>query len=356
VAAAYGSRAILVTGHRSFDALPERDEILASFAAAGVQLLDRVTVVGEPDDQGVIDAAQRIGVVGAEVLLAVGGGSVMDLAKAAAVIASGVSLESVLAGMTVEAGGVPVIALPTTAGSGAEVSRGAIVLHRSAGRKRGIRGPGVAARVALVDPQLTVTADERVTAESGFDAMAHAVETSVSLAASPVNVLLAGEAMRRLLAAVPAAIHDPRDLDARESAAYAAMLMGINLATASTCLPHRMQYPVGAATGTSHPRGVAALFPSWLRRTELVAPERLSALALSARLVPEAASPGEGATAVIDCVERWMAAIGVRTTLSELGVRPDDVPELAAMVEGNLQNDPGPSGPSNLVSLYEASL
>jgi alcohol dehydrogenase class IV len=249
---------------------------------------------------------------------------------------------------------MPVIALPSTAGTGAEVSRGAIILHRSARRKRGVRGRGIAPRVAVVDPELVISAGQRVTAESGFDAMAHALETGVSRAASPLNLLLAGESLRRLFKAIPDAIADPESVAARSSGAYAALLMGINLATASTCLPHRLQYPVGALTGTSHARGVAALLPRWLRRTEQYAADRLAALARGAGF--PGGDQAKLVKALLAAVDDWIDRIGMRTTLGALGVNPGDVRELVAMVEGSLHNDPGPVEPADLEKLYRESL
>lgn len=352
----YGRRAVLVSGARSFDAHPLRAEISDAIVAGGVELVDRVSTEGEPHDGSVASAAARFRERRAEVIVAIGGGSAIDLAKAAAVVCTGADLERCLGGDPVTEPGLPVVAVPTTGGSGAEASRGAIILHRSAGRKRGLRGRVVAARVAVVDPELTMTAGAVVTADSGFDALAHALETATSRAASPINMLLAGEAIRLLVVAVPAARLEPQDLAARTSAAYAAMLMGINLATSTTCLPHRLQYPVGAATGSSHPRGVAALTSAWLSRTRRYAPERLAALARYARLVGSESDDELAARVLNTVTEKWIDEIDMRTTLSELGVGPELLPKLVGMVEGTLDNDPGPSNPDDLLELYRASL
>lgn len=354
-AAAFGSRAVLVTGSRSLDASGHGAQITSSLSEAGVGLVERIFVSGEPDDHVVRETAERLANGSADVVVAVGGGSVMDLAKAAAIVRGGVDLGAALAGAPVTEPGTPVVALPTTAGSGAEVSRGAIILDRTARRKRGIRGRAVAPRMALVDPALTCSAGARITAEAGLDAVAHALETALSRVASPLNVLLAGEALRLLLDAVPRAIASPDDVGSRTFAAYAAMLMGLNLATASTCLPHRLQYPVGAATRTSHARGVAALLPAWLARTRRHAEARLAELAVRAGL-PHRPQTSLAASSLVDHVTNWIDSIGMRTRLTDLGVHESDVPELARMAEGTLTNDPGPVGLDDLIDLYRESL
>ena len=355
-AAALGSRAMVVTGGHSLDTHGHGQELVDLLEASGAEVVERVRAIGEPDDAAVIVAAERAVRAGVEVLVAIGGGSAIDLAKAIGVVAAGTDLAAALEGAAVNRPGLPVIALPTTAGSGAEASRGAIVLQRSAARKRGIRGRGVAPRVAIVDPELVIGAGATVTASAGLDALAHAVETAASRVASPLNILLAGEALRRLLDAIPAALADPEDVAPRASAAYAALLMGMNLATSSTCLPHRLQYPLGATTGTSHARGVAALMPAWLARTRICAPDRLAMLARSAGIAGPDATAAAGAETLVRVVGDWMNRIGMQTSLTELGVAASQIDHLVGMAEGTLSNDPGPVEPSDLATLYRESL
>jgi alcohol dehydrogenase class IV len=354
-AAAFGTRAVLVTGS-SFERNPAAAAVRTSLADAGVTIADEVVGHGEPNDDAVLELARRIGDADAAVVIAVGGGSPLDLAKAAALQPTPDRLDALLGGERVATRGLPVVALPTTAGSGAEVSHAAIVFHRASGRKRGVRGPGVAAAVALVDPELMIGAPPAVVASAGFDAIAHALETSASRAAGDLVIGLAAMALPRLLDAVPAAVREPSRVDDLASAAYAAMLMGINLANSTTCLPHRLQYPVGARTGTSHARGVAALFPAWMERTVLVAPAALARLARPAGIAAPLDDDETAAGALRDRVVAHLEATGMRLTLADLGVSSDDLPGLVAAVEGAVANDPGPTEPGDLLDLYAASV
>lgn len=355
VASRYGARAALVVSN-SMAGEQRLAEVESAAAAAGVRLVARQIARREPERKEVVALSDVLRAARPDCVIAVGGGSALDLAKAAALLPTNERLDALFAGEHVEEPGVPVIALPTTAGSGAEVSHGAIVLDGTSGRKRGIRGPGLAARDAIVDPELVVGAPALVIATSGFDAIAHAVETAASRASSDLTLQLASVALPRLLEAVPRVHADPGDLAAASAAAYGAMLMGINLANSSTCLPHRLQYPVGGMTGTSHGAGVAALFPAWLARTASVAPASLANLSRAARLSAPSASDADAAARITALILDVLERIGMRTTLGSLGIRPEHVPELLARVEGSVANDPGPTEPGDLRDLYVASL
>ena len=355
VASNFGRRAALVTGQHSFAAGPHAAELEASLRDAEVQVVARCQVTGEPEIGTVMDAADALREHGADVVLAIGGGSVLDLAKAAAISAGSViDAEQLATGPRFDTPvGVPVVALPTTAGSGAEVSRGAIVMDPDTGRKHGIRGRGVAPRAAIIDPELVVGCPPRVTARAGFDAVAHAVETTISRAASPATRMLALDALPRLMDAVPRAMAAPDDLAARSAASYAAMLMGINLANSTTCLPHRMQYPLGSVARSEHATGVAAITPAWLQRVLRHAPERLAAFATG--LGSAARDETEAADTVARAILAFMARIDLQPRLRDLGIGRDDLPRLAGMVEGTLENDPGPTDPDALLALYQES-
>ena len=201
-----------------------------------------------------------------------------------------------------------------------------------------------------------VCAPAAVSAAAGLDAIAHAVETSASRAASPFAIELAGTALPRLLDAVPRLVAEPADPRPWPEAAYAAMCMGINLANSTTCLPHRLQYPVGARTGTAHAQGVAALLPAWLARTRDAAPEALARLARQARLVDLHADADTGARALEDRVLEHLDRTAMRLRLGDLGIGPGDVGGLVDAVEGSVANDPGPTTPADLRDLYVASL
>jgi alcohol dehydrogenase class IV len=351
------SAVALFVGHSIATNAPA-SEIEPALADSGITVALRVITDGEPDDAAVADAAAGLRMSNVGAVIAIGGGSVIDLAKAAAVVADdpGV-LERGLAGERILGRpSRPVVALPTTAGTGAETSHAAIVLDRRAAKKRGLRGRGVAAQIALVDPELAVSAPAEVTAAAGFDALAHAIETFSSRASHAFARALAADALPRLLRHVPAAMAEPTDLVSRSETAYAAMLMGMNLATATTCLPHRLQYPLGALTGVAHARGVAALMPAWLERTERWAPATLALLGRMSGLVEPGQDDQQAARAVVSRTIEFLEQIGLRLRLRDFGVSKSDLPALVDAVEGTVANDPGPVEREDLLALYAASI
>jgi alcohol dehydrogenase class IV len=306
-----------------------------------------------------LHAARLCGVIG---VLGIGGGSVIDAAKLLRVAYRyGVRASEALGDLEATVrrpAGAPcaLVAVPTTAGTGAEVSQSAILTDEQRGRKVAARGPALVPDVALIDPQLALSLTPRRTAETGFDVIAHAVETYLSLAATPVTDVLARSALGAVPAALVRAVDHGDDLEARATLAMYAWLMGYNLAHASTCLPHRMQYPVGALTDTSHQIGLAAIYPAWVRAVSgrhvprILEVTNLIRASLSAVEVTDSA--GEPGTVFRGLLER----IGIAVTLRDLGLTEELVPRLVDTVEGRVELDPLRPSVSDIDDLFRQSL
>jgi alcohol dehydrogenase class IV len=285
---------------------------------------------------------------GCDVVVGLGGGSAIDAAKA---IAVGVAHGPVgpLVGTTVPASlqVLPVVAVPTTAGSGSEVTRGATLTDVPRGLKAGIRGSALFPRVALIDPDLLATVPAAVAAGSGFDALAHAVEGFVARRADPVSSALAQHAIGLLAAWLPRVAAGERSPQAREAMALAALLGGFNVATAGTCLPHRMQQAMGSVPrlDVSHGRGLALLYPAWLRLAHPHAPERLDAIAAEL-----------GGPDIHTAMARLLNACGLAGTLRTRGFTDADLDVMTAAVVGDLGNDPITApGPDVVQAIYRAN-
>ena len=200
------------------------------------------------------------------VVIGFGGGSAIDAAKAAA---AGIGYNGDIEDFLFERNQpeietLPIIAIPTTAGTGSELSKGAIISSAEHKIKKGIRGDVLLPSVAIVDTEYTYSVPKQVTMETGFDVLAHAVESYVSVKSNRFSEMLSREAIHIVGECVNNLREDLQNKAARDKRCYASMIMGINLANIGTCLPHRMQYPIGAITDTSHAAGLAALYPSWI--------------------------------------------------------------------------------------------
>jgi alcohol dehydrogenase class IV len=255
VLAELGSRALVCTGGH-----PERHaELLSSLALPHVVS----TVDGEPtvDHARTVTSAAREH--GADVVVGIGGGSVLDLAKTVAMLLGNGGdpldyMEVVGRGRRVTRPPVPFVAVPTTAGTGAEVTANAVLTAPEHGVKASVRSPLMLARVALVDPLLTVDCPPAVTASSGLDALTQCLEPLVSVRANPVTDALAREGLRRAGSGLRRAYADGTDTAARTDMAVCALSGGMALANAKLGAVHGFAGVLGALTGVPHGMACAA--------------------------------------------------------------------------------------------------
>lgn len=262
LAAGYGERVALLAGSH-LEQAGELQRVVQLLEEKGL-VVDRLLAHGEPEAGDVDRAAERLCTFQAQVVVGVGGGSVLDLAKAAAgVAANGGSvreyLEGVGSGRAVRRPSLPLIAAPTTAGTGSEVTRNAVVSSRAEGFKKSIRSPLLLPAVALVDPALTDSAPPAQTAASGLDALTQLIEPFVSLRAIPVTDALALEGIRLAARALPRAFADAADRAARDDMALASLLGGLCLSNAGLGAVHGIAAAVGALCDVGHGLACAAL-------------------------------------------------------------------------------------------------
>lgn len=297
-------------------------------------------------------AAGLAGKHGIGMIVGFGGGSALDAAKAIAVGADPSNdLETcLLEGKEPSDKTLPIIALPTTAGTGSELSKAAIISSPQHYIKAGIRGKNIIPKVAVVDSAYTWSIPQNVTMQTGFDTIAHAIESYVSRKANLFSEMLseravvyAGDSLRMLN-------EDIDNHEAREKMCYASMIMGMNLLNVGTCLPHRMQYPIGAATDTGHAEGLAALYPSWIRHEYSVNNAKLDRILSLLGL-------GEAGTA--DRAEKhfgqFIRELGIDNTLFGLGISKDMLEDMAVHVKGSIDND-AIAGESGIIrKIYDES-
>jgi alcohol dehydrogenase class IV len=255
---AHGKRALVVTGSR-----PERYDVLEALVEGGVavttQPLDHEPTVD--DAREAIEAAR-----GCDVVLGLGGGSVLDLAKAAGALVHADDpmdhLEVVGAGRPLPATGLPVVAVPTTAGTGSEVTANAVLSSPEHGVKVSVRGPTVLPSVAIIDPLLTLDCPRPVTASAGLDAFTQCLEPFVSPMANPLTDGFARSGLAAAGRSLRAAYRDGTDVSARTDMALCSLLGGLALANAKLGAVHGIAGVVGGVTGGPHGAICAALLPS----------------------------------------------------------------------------------------------
>jgi alcohol dehydrogenase class IV len=329
VLAGLGSRVLVCTG-----ATPDRySGLLAGLEAPAVVF----PVAGEPT----VDLA-RAGVAaarehGADVVAAIGGGSVIDTGKAIAMLLGNGGdpldyLEVVGSGQKITRPAVPCVAVPTTAGTGAEVTANAVLASPAHRVKASLRSPLMIPSVALVDPQLTVSCPPAVTAASGMDALTQCLEPYVSPRATPLTDGLAREGLRRAAAGLRTAFADGRDLRARTDMALCSLLGGMALANAKLGAVHGLAGVIGGTADVPHGVACAALLVPVAEANVRALRSGPPSAALDRYEETARLLTGQPAASIADglaWIRETVAMLGI-PRLGVFGLGPADVSEVAA--------------------------
>jgi alcohol dehydrogenase len=254
VATSLGTRALLVTGGRSLESSGNLVRLQESLRSRGVDFV-QVRTSGEPDVAAVDTAAATGRKACCDLVVAIGGGSALDLGKAAAALIPNEGsvqeyLEGVGTGRTFVRPPYPFIAVPTTAGTGSEATKNAVI--SGPGFKKSLRDPRMVPLAAIVDAVLMVSCTPEVTAAVGMDALTQLVESLTSLNAHPLTSTLALHGIEAVRSGLPEAVAHPDDLAAREWMAYASFLSGITLSHAGLGAVHGLASPIGALCTAPH--------------------------------------------------------------------------------------------------------
>jgi alcohol dehydrogenase len=359
VAAGHGRRVLVITdpviaGTPGFatvmDSLRELDATVFSDAVVDVP-------------RSAVDAAVALGQsVAPDVIVAVGGGSVIDLAKVTALLlAHGGALEDYYAVQSVPGPVVPLIALPTTAGTGSEATPVSVITDPATQMKIGVASPFLIPRHAICDPLLSVGAPPVVTAHSGIDALSHAVEAYMAAREEPsvdlvlgrpqigknlLSDVLAVEAAGHIFRNLARAVGDGSDVGARTGMLYGSLLAGIAFGNSGVSAAHALQFAVGALTHTSHGLGTGLLLPYVMEFNRPARPAEIAEL--SALMGGDA----------VECVHALGLKIGLPASLAEIGVGEEDLRGMAEAsigIKRLIDNNPRPLDVDALESILEAA-
>lgn len=344
------ARAVATFGDRVFVAVDPFLAEKADFQQALQQLRASATAVqvhSEIVPELPVDSLQTVAetarAFGPNVIVGWGGGSVLDAAKLVALLlAHGGELQDYYGENAVPGPVLPLVAVPTTAGTGSEATPVAVVSDADRELKVGISSPHLIPQVAVVDPDLTVGAPQSVSAYAGMDALVHAIEsyTAVDLqigfdTLQPVfvgrNLLsdpLALEAMRLIGSALDVVVAEPHDRDARNAMARGSLLAGMAFANTGTHLSHAIQYPIGALTHTPHGLGTGLMLPYVMEACADVVGDRMERIA-------EALDVGTDGGLAIERVAEIAASVGIPATLADIDVDADDLSRIADLALGS---------------------
>jgi len=294
-----------------------------------------------------------------DLVVGIGGGSAMDLAKAVAAVAGNKGKAADYLGLNKVPGpGLPTIMVPTTAGTGSEVTFTAVFVRRNLKKKEGMNSPFLYPNIALLDPELTLTLPPEPTATTGLDALCHAIESYTSIQASPMSEMVSLEAIRLISDHLRTCVHNGGNLEARAEMLLGSLYAGLGLANAGVTAVHSLSYPLGGKYGVPHGLANTLLLPHVMAFN---LPGNLEKFAVIAELMGEIVDDlplREAAWQAVEAVNTLIEDCGVHKTLADLDIPQEAFPELAktAMtVARPLQNNPRKLTIEDAIEIYEDS-
>ncbi len=309
-----------------------------------------------PRDEDCMLGARLFATTGAAAVLAIGGGSAMDTAKAIALLAaSGGTPAQYADGHLPYAAVHPVVCIPTTAGTGSEVTRSAVITESSTHRKMTLKHARLRPRLAVLDPQLTLTVPPSVTAATGVDALVHAIEGYTCTVSTPISKAFGQAAMPKIVAALPTAVSDGKNLHAREDMLLGSLLAGLCFGNADVAAVHCLAEALGGLYDTPHGVANAVFLPYVLRYNAEGEPRLHAKLARLMKFATEEDSDEEAVVKLVDGVTSWTRGLGIPTLRELKGVRREDFDRLVelAFANGSTPSNVRPIGKSEYRTILE---
>ncbi|MFP5201677.1 MULTISPECIES: iron-containing alcohol dehydrogenase [Bacillus] len=350
-----GLTSIFILTQPSIVSLGYADHIKRELAKKGIASEISTEIKPEPTEENIEDVFHTFLRGEHDAIIGIGGGSVLDAAKILAVLKTNDQPISALVGTNlVKKRGVPTILIPTTSGTGSEVTPNAIVTFPEKELKIGMVSPHLLPDLVILDPALTLNLPKSITAATGMDAFTHALESYISNKANPFSDMFALESMRLISGSIQEAYHHGDNMKARENMLVGAMYGGMALTSAGTAAVHAMAYPLGGKYKISHGVANSMLLPHVTAFNADHIIDRLEHVARAIGLAG-AHTKQELAEHVIRQIEEWTADLHIPQQLKAFGVSKEDVPALAqaaSEVKRLMDNNPKPMSVSDIEQVY----
>jgi alcohol dehydrogenase class IV len=344
-----------IISSRSLAGVAER--ITTALTQASLKASVDSTTPSEPTLAAFETALSRASASGAKCILGLGGGSVLDVAKlVAAFLGSEQTLNETFGIGLLRGRSCTLVCMPTTSGTGSEVSPNAILLDDAAELKKAVISPFLVPDATFIDPELMRSLPPALTASTGLDALAHCVEAYTNLFAHPMVDLYALQGIRLCARFLLRAVHHPDDLQAREGMALASLYGGLCLGPVNTAAAHALAYPLGSRYHIAHGVSVALLLPQVFAFNAQATPQRHAEVARALGM-PEAPTEIAMAHAACNHLARLVKECGIESNLRLHGIDPGTVPDLAAAamtVTRLLRNNPRPLSHADCAQIYAA--
>lgn len=316
-------------------------------------------ISAEPTFDDVKNAIKQLNESDSDVVIGIGGGSALDIAKASAALYDKENLDEYFSGRsTISDRTIDCLLFPTTSGTGAEVTKNAIFGDVERKMKIGIVSPNLLPDLAIVDPALTITCPPRVTASSGVDAFTHAIESYMSVNATLQTRIYSEKAMELFGENITKAVHNGSDLEARTNMSWTSLLGGISLANAGVGAIHALAYPLGGKYHIEHGIANALLMPFVLKVTGITCSNDMNKIAEILKLDYKNSTDNDSLNAVVNYLFELLKQLDLPTSLKSLGIKKDDLENLAkeaSKVDRLLKNTPYKLNEEKILKIYESA-
>ncbi|QDT97733.1 iron-containing alcohol dehydrogenase [Gimesia aquarii] len=344
LAASLGTRALIISGSRSLEANGVIHDLQRLLSRANVTSELIRTISNEPlvsDVDLTTNILHHNGIRAGDFVIGIGGGSGIDLAKACAAMVTNRESDSVLdylegvgRGLSLTQAPLPLLTIPTTAGTGSEATKNAVISNHSPAFKKSLRANQMIPDLVLCDPKLSCSVPPHITAQTGMDTITQLLESYISCRAKPIPQALCLQGLKLALPALAEAVEDGDSRSSRENMSHAALLSGIALANSGLGMAHGVAPALGIHCNIPHGLACAVMLPSTLKTNLSVRQKEYAEI--TRFLSPELSfDEAEAAQYLIDQIQALNDRIKIPCTLSELGVTHSQIPDLVASSRGN---------------------
>ncbi len=351
--ARYGKKVLVVTGRSSAKKSGLLDRAHASLEKAGVRAVVFDRIESNPLTTTAAEGARFLREHGCDSVLGLGGGSILDAAKAISFIAvnEGDISEYIFGRLSSEKA-LPSVLVPTTCGTGSEGNGFAVLTNPETGDKKSLRCNAIVAKASIIDPDLMKTLPREVLASVGFDALCHNMEAYLSTIGQPMTDMIALDGMRMVASGLPRVWADSGDDEAWDRLAWGSTLGGMAIHTAGVTVPHGIEHPASGLRNITHGKGLAALTPVVYEESIDEAPEKFAVIA---RILG-----GKDEKDCVPLIRELLEKIGLTVRLSDLGVTGDDIHWMAdnslKVSAAGIKNHPTAFTREDLIRLYKKAL
>ncbi len=334
------------------------DAFTAKLTAQNIKVVTDTSIIAEPSFSDFEKLMKNVMPFNPDVVIGIGGGSVLDIAKlVAAQLENEQQLRDYVGIGLLKGRKKKLICVPATSGTGSEVSPNAIMVDDADNQKKGIISPFLVPDIVYVDPLLTVSVPPAITAATGMDALTHCLEAYTSKFSQPFIDLFAYEGMKLIAANIITAVKDGSNIDAREKVAMGSLYGGFCLGPVNTAGVHALSYPLGSMYHLAHGLSNAVLLPYVMEYNIVAAVDRYADVAVALGCNREA-DTWATAKAGVEKIKDLNKSCGIPTTLREVGVKEETIPQMAmeAMkIQRLLKNNPREITEQDAVAIFKSA-